>query len=35
MIDIMIQPSLFVLFNIKVKRFVHSFKIDVLFLIII
>ena len=35
MIDIMIQPSLFVLFNIKVKRFVHLFKIDVLFLIII
>ena len=31
----MIQPSLFLLFIIKLKRVVHSLKTDVLFLIVI
>ena len=32
MLDIMSQPRLFLLFNIKINRVVHYFKIDVLFL---
>ena len=31
MLDIITQPSLFLIFNIKIKRVVYSFKIYLLF----